>query len=261
MTRALRTKRLGRGAFSPAVALRPAQGVVSLPNHAGLKGLRHKITVAVILVAVSVSARGRAAESPAQDLARAVQHKYDGIKDFSADFVHTYRGGVLRKEIVERGRLLVKKPGKMRWEYRAPEEKLFVSDGVKLYSYLPLDKQVYVSSVPRDDRATTPALFLAGKGDLTRDFSCSLAAPPTGASRDTRALKLVPLSPQRDYDWIVLEVGAERLDLRGLVTTDAQGGQSSFAFTSLKENSGLTDKTFTFSIPRGVDVVTDASSR
>ena len=221
----------------------------------------HKLTVAVILVAVSVSPRGRAAESSAQDLAQAVQRKVDGIKDFSADFVHMYRGGVLRKEIVERGRLLVKKPGKMRWEYRTPEEKLFVSDGVKLYSYLPRDKQVYVSSVPPDDRAATPTMFLAGKGSLTRDFSSSLVAPHAGAPADTRALKLVPTSSQRDYDWLVLEIAAETFELRGLVTADAQGGQSSFTFMNLKKNSGLTDKTFTFSIPRGVDVVTDAPSR
>ena len=62
----------------------------------------------------------------------------------------------------------------MRWEYTAPEEKLFVSDGVKIYSYLPQDKQVIVSSVPPDDQASTPALFLAGKGSLTRDFTASI---------------------------------------------------------------------------------------
>ena len=41
--------------------------------------------------------------------------------------------------------MLVKKPGKMRWEYTAPEQKVFVSDGVKIYSYIPQDKQVIVS--------------------------------------------------------------------------------------------------------------------
>ena len=47
---------------------------------------------------------------------------------------------------------MIKKPGKMRWEYSAPEKKTFVSDGVKIYSYLPADKQVIVSSVPRAGR-------------------------------------------------------------------------------------------------------------
>src|SRR5436309_5946856 len=101
----------------------------------------------------------RAADSTAAELAAALQRKYDGVKDFSADFVHAYEGGVLRKQITERGKLVVKKPGKMRWEYTAPEQKLFVSDGVKMYSYIPQDKQVIVSKIPSENEATTPALF------------------------------------------------------------------------------------------------------
>src|SRR3954471_306277 len=96
-----------------------------------------------------------AADSTAPELAAALQKKYDGIKDFSADFTHAYEGGVLRKQITERGHLLVKKPGKMRWDYSAPDQKQFVSDGVQMYSYLPQDKQVIVSKVPPDDEAGT----------------------------------------------------------------------------------------------------------
>src|SRR5437773_237321 len=88
-------------------------------------------TAFALFLAVSIAAQSRV-DSSAQDLAQALQRKYDGIKDFSADFTHSYRGGVLRKEITERGRLLVKRPGRMRWQYTSPEEKLFVSDGAKM---------------------------------------------------------------------------------------------------------------------------------
>jgi outer membrane lipoprotein carrier protein len=212
-------------------------------------------------VFVSTVAAQSTPGSSAQDLAQALQRRYDTIKDFSADFVHTYRGGVLRKEVVERGHLLVKKPGRMRWEYAAPDEKLFVSDGVKLYSYIPRDKQVFVGSVQPDDQVTTPTMFLTGKGNLIRDFSGSLVEPAAGMPPGTRALKLVPKTPQRDYDWLILEIAPQTLELRGLVTVDAQGGQSTFSFTNLKENTGLSDKEFTFKMPRGVDLVTGAPSR
>jgi outer membrane lipoprotein carrier protein len=179
------------------------------------------------------------------ELAVALQQKYDTIRDFSAEFTHTYTGGVLKKQVTERGRVLIKKPGKMRWEYSAPDQKLFVSDGVKMYSY-----------VPADDEAATPTLFLAGKGNLTRDFTPSLVDLPNGMPPGSRALKLVPRTKQRDYDWLVLVVDPQTLDLRGLVTTDAQGGVSSFLFTNLKMNTNPSDKEFAFKIPRGVDVVT-----
>jgi outer membrane lipoprotein carrier protein len=220
-----------------------------------------RVLAAVVAIWISVGAQPRAVEPTAQQLAQALQRKYDGIKDFSADFVHKYRGGVLKKELTETGRLLVKKPGKMRWEYKAPEPKLFVSDGVKMYSYIPQDKQVFVNSIPPGDQLGTPTMFLTGKGNLTRDFMASLVPPQAGAAAGTRALKLVPKSPQRDYDWLIVEVAPDSLALRGLVTVDAQGGQSSFSFGNLKENTGLADKEFTFTIPRGVDVVTDSPSR
>jgi outer membrane lipoprotein carrier protein len=204
------------------------------------------------------AARSDAAQAPqpnAAVLAEALQRKYDTIKDFSTEFVHTYEGGVLRKRLTERGHLIVKKPGRMRWEYTSPDRKLFVSDGSKMYSYLPQEKQVIVSSIPADDQATTPTLFLAGKGNVTRDFTASLTELPAGMAAGGQALKLVPKRQQPDYDWLILVVEPTTLALRGLVTVDAQGGKSTFAFSNLRENIGVADKEFAFKIPRGVDVV------
>jgi outer membrane lipoprotein carrier protein len=197
----------------------------------------------------------------AAELAAALQRKYGTVRDFSADFVQTYRGGVLNRQMKDSGRVMVRKPGMMRWEYKAPEEKLFVSDGSRVYWYIPQDKQVQIGDVPTDDRATTPALFLAGKGDITRDFTPSLVEPPAGYPQGAQALKLVPITPQAEYDWLIIVVDPGTLALRGLVTGDSQGGTSSFSFTNLKENVGLADKLFTFTPPRGVEVVNDSSRR
>src|SRR5262249_30587234 len=148
---------------------------------------------------------------------------------------------------------------KMRWEYSAPDQKLFVSDGMKMYSYIPQDKQVIVSNVPAQDEAASPTLFLAGKGNLTRDFTPTIVDAPKEMPAGSRALKLVPRSKQRDSDWLVLVVDPASLDLRGLVTVDAQGGISRFSFSNLKVNTAPADKDFAFKIPRGVDVVSATS--
>lgn len=223
----------------------------------------HRVVACLLVVtamATPAAAQQQQQSSPAE-LAQALQKKYTGIKDFSADFVHTYRGGVLKKQITEKGHLLIKKPGKMRWDYTSPESKQFVSDGTKVYSYIPADKQVIVGTVPQDDTASTPALFLTGKGDLTRDFTASLGEVPASMPAGTKALKLVPRKAQPDYDWLVLLVEPGSLTLRGMVTADAQGGTSTFSFSDLKENVGLADKEFTFRMPRGVDVITDSGGR
>jgi outer membrane lipoprotein carrier protein len=223
-----------------------------------LRGVALVFAVTGALAAVPAAAP-RAAEITADELVQSLQRRYDSIKDFSADFVHRYQGGVLRKQISERGHVLIKKPGKMRWDYTAPEKKLFISDGVRIYTYIPDDKQVVVSAQPRDAETSSPALFLAGKGNLVRDFTPSLVANPPGTATGDRSLKLVPRSRQPDYDWLVFTVDRATLAIQGLLTVDAQGGESAFVFTNLKENSGLADKEFAFNIPRGVDVVTDSS--
>jgi outer membrane lipoprotein carrier protein len=217
--------------------------------------MRSWIAAALAMIFVATAS----ADETAADLAQALQRKYDTIHDFSADFVHTYQGGVLHKKVTERGQVLVKKPGKMRWDYTSPEKKLFVSDGVKIYSYFPEDRQVIVGSVPKDDRATTPVLFLAGKGNITRDFTPSIGELPPGSPAGSVALKLVPKTAQPDYDWLLLVVDRQSLALRALVTTDAQGGTSSISFANLKENVNPADKQFAFNIPRGVDVINEPS--
>ena len=225
--------------------------------------MRNRVVViaAVSALALMAAGRGSAQQPSAADLAQALQKKYATVRDFSADFVQTYRGGVLNRQMKDTGHVWIKKPGKMRWEYKTPEEKLFVSDGAKVYWYVPQDRQVIVSDVPPQDQASTPALFLAGKGDITRDFTQQLAEPPAGLPAGTRALKLVPKVAQPEYDWLVLAVDADTLALRGLVTADAQGGTSTFAFTNLQENVGLADKPFVFTPPRGVEIVTDNTRR
>jgi outer membrane lipoprotein carrier protein len=192
-----------------------------------------------------------------KELAEAIQGHYDTVQDFTAKFTHIYEGGVLRRKAVEYGEMAVRKPGKMRWTYTRPEEKVFVSDGRKLYSYVPADRQVYVASVPSEDQASTPALFLAGKGNLLRDFTFERVELPD-LPDDSVALQLTPRRPEREYESLVLVVDRDSYRLRRLVTEDSQGGRSTFVFENLKENTGISDKTFVFSIPRGVDVITDA---
>jgi outer membrane lipoprotein carrier protein len=194
---------------------------------------------------------------PAPEVAAALQKKYDHIADFTADFVHEAEGGLLRKKQTESGTVRVKKPGKMRWDYKSPEPKLFLSDGHRIYLHVPADNQVIISPVPEQDQATTAVLFLVGKGNLTRDFTVTYA---DGGGPDTYALRLQPKLPERDYDWLQLVVDRRTLQIRTLTAADSQGGRSTFQFSNFKENTGLSDKTFTFKIPRGADVTNNGVS-
>jgi len=214
-------------------------------------------TTLCVLLVIAGATHAQTPGSP-DAFARALQKRYDGIRDFTADFVHTYRGGALRTESREQGTVSIKKPGLMRWVYMKPERKEFVSDGHKVYSYIPEDRQVIVTTVPAEDAATTPAMFLAGKGDIVRDFTTAFESnPPPG----TVSLRLTPRKKEPEYEYLIVTVDEKTLQLRALTTRDRQGGLSTLVFTNLKENTGISDKEFAFRVPRGVDVITDGTRK
>ncbi len=199
----------------------------------------------------SITAKSR---PNATEVALALQAKYDAILDFTADFVHTYKSSALRTKITERGDVMVKKPGKMKWNYTTPEKKLLVSDGVKIYWYVPDDKQVYVSDMPPPNEITTPVMFLSGNGHIVRDFNISYENL-ADLEPDLYALKLIPRKLDRDYESFTLVVNSDTLQIQRLLAHDLQGGISVFLLTNLKENVNLRDADFIFRIPRGTDVI------
>jgi outer membrane lipoprotein carrier protein len=228
--------------------------------------MRFSLAALVVAGHLLAGAPGTAVWLAAQDpapapnpdaLARALQQRYQTIKDFSADFEHTYRGGVLRTQTRERGTVKIKKPGKMRWVYTAPERKEFVSDGVKLYQHMLEDRQVLVSDVPADGDVSTPALFLSGKGDIARDFTPAIVASPVPGAI---GLKLTPKRPEAQYEYFIVSTTQPGLQIRGLATRDPQGGDSVITFMNLKENQGISDKEFAFRIPKGADVITNGGN-
>ncbi len=110
------------------------------------------------------------AQSPDELIAR-LQQKYEALESFSADFEQMFQGGGV--QLRESGIVKMKKPGKMYWEYQQPTPKLFIADGKKSYFYLPQDKQVIVSDLDLEN-ASTPLLFLVGKGKIQEDFQVEL---------------------------------------------------------------------------------------
>jgi len=191
----------------------------------------------------------------APDVARQLQAHYAEVHDFTADFTQTYRGGVVSQTVTDRGTVRIKKPGRMRWEYATSQKQRVVADGTEIYFYLPEDRKVYVTPLPRADEASKAMLFLTGRGNLTRDFTASLAADqPAGQWR----LQLVPKVPDSDFTTLTLVVNRATLALEGLVTKDQTEGTTTYVFSNLKENVGLKDGDFLFDtskLPKDVEVI------
>ena len=184
------------------------------------------------------------APSPVE-LARQVQAHYDKAQDFSADFTVTYQGALLRQKAVEKGNVRLKKPNRMWWKYTAPDKREYVADGTRFYSYSPQDKLGTQGPLADVSDSSTFLLFLAGKGNLVRDFTPELA---TVQPADQWHLRLTPKTKQADYETLTLMVDRRTLDLRGLAQQSASGTHT-FTFTGFRSNIGLKDSDFVFRFP------------
>jgi outer membrane lipoprotein carrier protein len=231
------------------------------PNHVNLhrfcyRGMTVRPLAIVLLTGLVASASTATQSSDAAAVATRVQARYATIRDFEGEFVQTYEGGVLRTRTSESGTMAIRQPGQFRFIYTKPERKEFVSDGSTIYTYLVADKQVIVTPAPGPGE-TTPALFLAGRADIARDFTPSTVSLPS-APAGVVTIKLDPRKADPDYQWFAIGVEPTSFQIRYLVALDRQGGRSAFTFSNVKENRGLADNTFRFRIPRGVDVVNHA---
>jgi outer membrane lipoprotein carrier protein len=186
-------------------------------------------------------------------LAQAVDRHYNHLRSLESDFIETYRGdGPVR---VESGTLWLKKPRKMRWEYRSPKVKLFVSDGQVVWFYLPAEKQLRKTSFRKLDDIRSPLAFLLGKTKLENELqNLSKAADQTPVVSGDTVLRGVPKQMLGAISEVELEITPAH-QIERIVLVDQDGASTEFQFAAWKENVEMSDKEFEFSPPSGVETV------
>jgi len=185
----------------------------------------------------------------ARSLVRRIEERHARTADLVARFTQSYRSGMLGREVVERGVLSIKRPGRMRWEYKDPESKLFVSDGKTFYFYVPQDRQVVVSE--QDIERSLAARLLSGRGGLLEEFDASLEEP---LEEGVLRVKLVPRREEADVAQAFVDVEPTGR-IRSILLVDVQGNRTRFRFEGVRENTGLPEKLFRFEVPPGVEVI------
>ena len=186
-------------------------------------------------------------------IAQAVDNRYNHLQTLQAEFTETYRGAGIER--TESGSLWLKKTGKMRWEYRSPKEKLFLSDGKDAWFYLPGDRQVRRSSVKKLDDLRSPLGFLLGKTRLEKELDgLSVAPDVTPTTAGNVVLRGVPKSMADRVNEVVLEITPD-YHIARIQFEEADESVTEYRFSDQRENAGIADQLFRFSPPPGVEVV------
>jgi len=211
----------------------------------------------LILAALFLSSAWLNAAAPdLKTTAHAVDDHYNHLKSFKAAFTEIYQGpGISR---TESGTLWLKKPGRMRWEYHVPREKLFLIDSSHAYFYVTGERQARKTPLKNLDDIRSPLRYLLGKTKLEKELDGLSLAPDLAPTQPGGiVLRGVPKALKDQVSSVVLEISPEH-EIRRILIYGVDGATTDFRFSQIEENVPVPDSLFRFTPPPGVETLQDS---
>jgi outer membrane lipoprotein carrier protein len=193
------------------------------------------------------------AQTDVHALATKVDQRYDHMHALEARFTETYTGAGINR--TESGTLLLKKPGRMRWDYDQPRPKLFLIDGHIAWFYVPGEKQVRRTPVKQLGDLRSPLRYMLGKTKLEKELDrLSLAPDQKPLNAANVVLRGIPHGMSDRIEQTLLEITRDGLISR-IVVEERDGSVTEFRFLQQQENVELPDAQFRFTPPPGTEVI------
>ena len=186
-----------------------------------------------------------------KDILGSVQKTYDMTKTFKADFIQTSYLKLMDQTQTAKGEVFIKKPGKMKWDYKAPDPQILTSNDKGIWLYMPEEKQVTKMQMDNIYSSNTPAMFLVGKGNLSESFDVDKVLN----EKNLITLTLLPKDSEMNISRLLLFVDDKNYQITGSSVYDNLGNKTEIQFSSIQVNQTISDNFFNFKVPEGVDVV------
>jgi outer membrane lipoprotein carrier protein len=217
-------------------------------NDPGLASVNSGVTRLAIFVSLAVALPSLAADAGLPRLLKGVERRYNRAKTLKVAFSEYYTQGGSRR--MENGALLLRKPGRMRWDYANPAGKLFISDGKSVYLYSPATNRVDKMKLKETEDMRAPLAFLLGRLEFSRDFK-DFQGRPEGPDTVVTA---TPISDKLPYSRVSFTV-SPGFEIRRLAVTGQDQSILEFEFSGETLNVPVDDKVFRFQPPKGAEVV------
>lgn len=191
---------------------------------------------------------------PIREFVRELESSYKDVHSLRADFTQSYGWG--DRSRIESGTVYFARGGRMRWEYREPQEKLFVSDGKQVLLYVPEEKQLTRTKVKSSEDVRVPFRLLLSRLDLGKVFGeIEYAGDALKAEPGNDVLRAIPKhGDDSGIHEVLLEITPD-FDIRNLVVVYADRSRMSFAFKNTERNARVNPGLFEFTPPPGTQVI------
>ncbi len=194
---------------------------------------------------------GSAPQPDTAELLAAIQANYDAIESIDAQFEQRSHVAALGRDEVARGRVIVERPGRMRWEYESPEPSIIVVDGTSVQIYSPSERKLQIAPLSPQTLSPTALGFLLGGADLPSTFRAELleVSDPTELR-----LRLVP-KQEAGFQHLELRLDAASHRLRGSVLVDLFGNRTELLFRDVRHDGEVPPDAFEIRVPDGTEVI------
>lgn len=213
--------------------------------------MNHKTRTILFILLLLWPLSGSAFALDSKAIVDAIQKQYDATDTFQARFIQRSYLKILGQSQKAEGSVSIKKPGKMKWEYKAPDRQVLVSNKQGLWLYLPDEKQVTKMKPQSIYSSNTPALFLAGRGKLTESFTIGKVTEEKGVY----IAELIPRDKVQSLSKMVLLADKKNFQIVGSRVYDNLGNKTEMLFSNIKTNPNLKEKLFQFKVPKGVELI------
>lgn len=217
------------------------------------------LVFAVVPLALGEDVVDEQARKEVHEVVKRLQARYEKTKDLQAEFTQQTLIEGFERPIASTGKVYIKKPGRLRWNYLDPStEDIYVTgDDVKVY--VPEHNQVLVGKLTQMAASKAPLELLQGAAKLDESFDVE---PTPGKGRGVGGIRLLTLLPKargieanRTLQKIVIEVFPKTYFIRTVRLYEISGNVSTFEFSSLQSNVGLGDELFDPKFPADVEMV------
>ncbi|MGB8958695.1 MAG: outer membrane lipoprotein carrier protein LolA [Candidatus Aminicenantales bacterium] len=214
-----------------------------------------RLALAAVLMPQAASAASAApALSPDEAVAR-LEQALKAATTLQARFEQLYYSMSISEPLRERGDLFLQKPDRMRWNYKTPQEKVFLCKEGVLEMYLPEEKQLTRSPVSKEALESDIIGIFLGTMSFRDAYVIEDSPFPTDATR-VRQVKLTPKT-EGDYTHILLEIDETTWLLRRAIFLEWAGNKREFVFSQVRTGVRIPDKTFTLKVPPGTEIIDD----
>ncbi|HEV8231912.1 MAG TPA: outer membrane lipoprotein carrier protein LolA [Thermoanaerobaculia bacterium] len=183
-------------------------------------------------------------------LERAVARYSDGAAH-SAPFVQIYTPSGFATARRESGTVWIQAPQRVRFDYSAPEKKVFSYDSGEGRFFSPEDKQLTVRRLSEDEKARLPVVFLTQPSDLGRQYEISV---DTGGAASPTRLLLTPRVARPELAWLRLAI-EKNGSVRELSYQDSAGNRTEFRFETWRRGKARAAADFRITGPPGTRIV------